>query len=1111
MFTLYKSLKFNLFVKSAFKVILNEPLLNPLTKEIFIVNNKETEQWIKIFIAKKYKVCTNIKFFKLKHFILNILKQNTPKLYSKSEFSKYSIMWKIINIPDIQHLLTKIVSKNNTYSTLFKIASSISNLFQLYLKYRPDYIKKWEQKSNIPKTRLKQKWQQIIWMRIIKYTKDANKPILHFSNLLYDSIKKMQRNNFINTKLPVRIFIFNITPITPQYAIFLKSISKYCSVHFFYATASYNDKQMFSTSFIKFKQTQEISNNQLLSLLHSKNKNIIYHEIENFQKNTKFQSYWITYEYEQMLFLSLIKDKTINLNFKIKQNSLLQYLQNKILNLHSIQKKNNEQENNKILILKTDKSLSIHSCHTLIREIEVLHNNLLNILNDNNDILFQDVLVISKNLDTYIPYINQIFNSASSKNFIPFSINYKNIKNIEFYKTILELIDLPNIELNINKITNLLNIPTLLKKVQINEQEIPILLQIINQTEIQWENDNILSNDWLSNDITKCWEHGLQRIFLGQIINNIDYKFWENIVPYNEFSTLYYNIFNKLISLISLLNKWKKILSKPKFLSHWDITFKKLLNDFFTDHEQKQPEAKLIIKKWTEIIHSGMQEKYTKKISITLLKNELCNSVSYISQSNYLFSGKITFCNNFTLTNIPFKIIYLIGLNDNISSNTHESFDIYNLLKLHPRAYDPCDEINHKNLLLKTLLSAKKFFYISHQIVSNNYKKLNNIPIAIDKIIKYITQYFYIKNKNKDNFNDNLKDIKSHIYHNYTFYAHEKRNFLEKLNYPNFNTTIWKMATLINNSHKEFIKKLPSIKNQTINYNTLILFWKNPIQTFFHVRLNIQLNTTKNKHMHQNKHFINKLDQYKMNKTLLKFFLYKQNTNQLFQYYKNIGIIPNNNIGNIIWEYTKKLITPLYDQIMKIKKILNNSKFCINVKNKCMLHGQLKNINSSGGLLRWKATKLSFQDIISCWLEHLLYCSLYKKHNSILIGTNHQIITFYKLENKTAKYYLKKYISGYFDGMEQPILLTKSGINWINAIYDKKNNKFYTNTNKNLNAYKIFLNTWNGNNWITGEKDDPYIQKMIVYLTKKNIQKIYKTTKKWLTPILKNISYSKYH
>lgn len=1110
MFILYKSIEFDLLIKKAYDIILNKPLSNPLNQEIFIVSNKDTKQWIKVFIANTYKITCNIKFLKLKNFIFKIFNSIIPNNNSQLEFSQSSITWKIINNPDIINLIQQIILKTNDQNNIFYIASLISNLFQAYLIYRPDKINAWT-KNKTEKKNLKKYWQQIIWQKIIKYTK-TKKKTWHFSNLLFTTIKKIQKKFFNRNFLPTRIFIFETKPINLAYMLLLKSISKHCFVYFFYVTPKYEEKKIFFNTELNYKKIQqEIKKHTLLSFFYSKKNNTLFNKIisDINEKNFTSQSFWNIYEYEKILLLKFIKDKSINLISKQKSPCLLNMLKKKILKHNCCFKIKNQKQHKKVLISNKDNSFSIHACYNIIKEIEILHDNLLNILNKNRNILFQDILVISKNLDKYVPYINYIFTSVIPKNYIPFCITHNTPKNSILFNIFLQLINLPNIPIDINHVTDFLNILHYLKKTKLHDKEISILLEIINKTKLKWENDNILSNYSFSEYTIKYWEHGIKRIFLGKVINNQDYESWNKIIAFDEINTSYYEIFNKLISLIFFLDKWKKILSKPKFLSKWKITFKYFFNDFFTQEQQENSELKFIIKKLKKIINGGIKEKYPKKISINLFKNEITHMYTYTANVNNLFSGKITFSHNFSLINIPFKVIYILGMDDSFTSEKYNSLEIYNLINIHPRICDPSYEKKYLHLFLKTLLSSKKFFYISYNQNSQDKNKSNDPSFIIKVLLEYITKKFFIIKKH--NQEKSFENIKSHIYHIHTQDSYNKKILLKKTHYPTLNNIRLTFITDIPNVNKKFIYNLSSIKNTTINKNTLISFWKNPIQTFFNKRLNVKLNHIyKQTELQYHSPYI-KSHQYEINKNILNFLINKKKTSKLFKYYQNIGIIPNNNIGEIFWEKKIQLITPLFKKILRIKKTLKTIDFNIIINKKYKLIGTLKNINSTEGLLYWTANTTRFEDIISVWLKHLIYCSLYENKNTLLIGLDNKIIKFSKLKKTQSEKYLQKYIYGYFQGMKKPIYLTNSGINWIKKNYTHINKKKNTNKQNILINNKIICETWNGNNWFQGEKKNLYVRKIITELNQKNIFNICKTAKKWIIPILKNISYSKYN
>ncbi|XBC38597.1 MAG: exodeoxyribonuclease V subunit gamma [Buchnera aphidicola (Melaphis rhois)] len=354
MLILYKSYNLNLLVEKACSIFITNPLSNPLENEIFITPNKQTDHWIKIFIAKKYSIISNIKFLRLNKFFWKIFQRINTNCYSNIEFEKYYLTWKIMNIKDIKNL-TNIISKNKLKSEeLFEIASFLSKCFEKYLLYRPDWIQTWENNPKYHKnTDPLVKSYELLWTTIISNMKNKNQITWNHSNLLFllqDVIthKKLNINQF-----PSRIFIFGNVFLTPYNIIMLNSISKLCSIHFFYVTPYQNEKQMLLNQ-IKLKKHK-------LTMI-KKNISYFFNETEKYKQfldntinkknNINDTLLWNKYRYEQYLLLSLINKKEINI-FNIKKPiCLLQKIQRNIIKTNFYKIWNN---NKKKIMIKIKK------------------------------------------------------------------------------------------------------------------------------------------------------------------------------------------------------------------------------------------------------------------------------------------------------------------------------------------------------------------------------------------------------------------------------------------------------------------------------------------------------------------------------------------------------------------------------------------------------------------------------------------------------------------------------------------------------------------------------------------------------------------------------------
>src|SRR5207245_4583187 len=74
-------------------------------------------------------------------------------------------------------------------------------------------------------------------------------------------------------------------------------------------------------------------------------------------------------------------------------------------------------------IAPTDRSLQIHSCHSEVRELEVLHDHLLDLFQHDPALKPKDVIVMMPDVSIYAPFIDAVFGvPGNPKHKIPYSI-----------------------------------------------------------------------------------------------------------------------------------------------------------------------------------------------------------------------------------------------------------------------------------------------------------------------------------------------------------------------------------------------------------------------------------------------------------------------------------------------------------------------------------------------------------------------------------------------------------------------------------------------------------------------------------------------------------------
>ena len=69
-----------------------------------------------------------------------------------------------------------------------------------------------------------------------------------------------------------------------------------------------------------------------------------------------------------------------------------------------------------------DRSLEVHVCHSLTRELEVLQDHLLGLFADQSGLQPSHILVVTPDLEAAGPLIDAVFGTAPKERFIPYTV-----------------------------------------------------------------------------------------------------------------------------------------------------------------------------------------------------------------------------------------------------------------------------------------------------------------------------------------------------------------------------------------------------------------------------------------------------------------------------------------------------------------------------------------------------------------------------------------------------------------------------------------------------------------------------------------------------------------
>lgn len=1132
MFTVYHSNHPEYFKNLLISIMSDQLLSDPMQSEIIIIENKILSEWIQIELAKYFGISANIIFLDLISFIKKISYKFLPNNFVINDFNCSVIYWKFMEIlPKICLKKNFSIIKDYLHNDIHQrkcgqLSEKLVKLFIKYLIYRPDWLNSWQSNKIVHDiTDIHQLWQSELWCMLLKHLKYND--IFIYENINYlqnckNFFKNIQKIN--NDFLPNRIFIFGITSIPSIYWEILYFLSYHIDIYLWFISPynKFNYNKFVQQNLLnlnlshKYTTFNVINVSRSLFAIELNNDAIISNTIRDSSITYKLKNILLDFcgfIGENTLF-SLSKFRNL-LEKKIfvipKENSLLQILQKNILEFqeHIVIDENTcgieTLQNHKRYVLRLeDKSVTVHVCYNIYREIEILHDNLLLMLQDNPLLLQQGVIVMAPNICNYTAAIKVVFNNIYNRN-LPFIIS--NNYDTHTHPIILNFLNILNISYNrctSEEILSFLKLSLIADKFNITEEAVKLLHQWTIESGIRWGLDDVtLSNLNLPITRQNTWYFGLTRMLLGYAIHD-EFSVWENICSYDGIHAEHISIIAQLGDFLKILRKWRDRFNQSYTLIEWMPYINEIIDDFFycsNTNVEANKILSLLKNYWKNILEPGIKSGYSEVINIIVLRDKLYR-ILHKKRIRYKFlPNVINFCDITPICCIPCKVVCFLGMNEDIFPRNNIPLD-FDLLEKNPYYND--NNVYYKDCysFLLAFLLAQERLYIS--FIGNliyDHTTINGASVLIQILFKYISQYFYlIEDKNLDIYT-NIDRICNHLCYKYNQFAFASENFIANSKIQSF-ANEWISSTHVdinidNVSYINFITPLPHLVRNTISFYDLYNFYRHPIKTWFYQRLGVYFHQNMYKLCDNNSESfsINALNRFNLNTKLVNCFIHNDNVNDLYNSICASGVLPYGAFGELYWQKQSSKMIILATQI---KAFYLSKKFNLDIAlvfDNILLTGQLTMVQDNG-LVRWKSAYLSMKDGLLLWLEHLVYCALGGTGDSRLFGIN-DMWHFPNLSKFQAKEFLFLLISGYLKGINVPLLLLyRSGAAWMNQVFDW-NTKIIS---MELSFQKIarckLINAWQGIKYslIKGEYYDPYLRILMPYdLSEENIENIAKT------------------
>ena len=1058
--TVYTSNHMEILARQLARIV-REPLPSPLVPEIIVVQSRGMERWVSMEIAAHNGICANCSFLFPNLFLHEIVKKIIPDLPEDSHFDPVAMTFKIMNVlqssidlPGYESLKRYMAHDKNGMKR-FQISQKIANLFDQYLVFRPEMIFGWE-KGN------QDHWQAQLWRKISSGTKN-----LHRARMRKTLLQKIQKQPHEIENLPHRISIFGISYLPPFHLEVFIEISRRSQVNLFLM----NPCREYWGEIVSPRQIKEIRKKYIISTGGTEE---LYLEEGNrllASMGTLGRNFFSTISGMDCRMFEQFKDPDEHHMLSKIQWDILNLKDRGVSRLDSVPEREPGDMSfpspyTDTLQQDVDTSIQIHSCHSPMREIEVLHDNLLAMFEEDPDLLPKDIVVMAPDIESYAPFIQAVFDAQTDKALgIPFTIADRGLRTeSRIIQGFMSILDLKGSRLGTTRVMAVLESEGIKEKFGLTESDIEIIERWIKETNIRWGMDADFRRKFgLPGFSENTWKAGIQRLLLGYAMPGLDRKMFSGILPYDPIEGGDVKILGKFLNFLDRIFTCMGFLETPRTLSDWHGKLVEILEDFFAPDEDSEREIQVLRRILDEMLRAEKLSGFDGPIQIEVVKSFLENLLEGVNFGTGFISSGVTFCAMLPMRSIPFKVVCLVGMNMDAFPRESKTLS-FDLMAKNPRIGDRSRRNDDKYLFLEAIISARNKLYISYvgQSIRDNTRIAPSVLVS--ELLDYIKEGCGLSEGQIITWHRLQAFSPEYFKTGGKLFSYSKENFA---------------ASRSRYEHKDIPSLIsgklsdPSQEWKHLDIKDLSVFFSNPAKFLLEKRLGVYLHETDHGYDERENFNLGHLEKYMIEQEMVLHRLSGSELNDFFHVKKASGQLPHGNVGKLVYNEmsldAEDFVREIEDHITGRR--LDDHTIDINISD-FNLWGRLADVYEQG-LIQIRYVKSKPKYLLNTWVNHVILCVLVEGKTPVksLLLSKDAAWEFAPVSNGND--ILNDLLNLFWKGMSEPLhFFPESSFEYARRLLLK-----HQSPSDALNAAR---NKWTGNDFARGECQDPYFERCFV-------------------------------
>ena len=755
--------------------------LQPLENEVMLVQSNGIAQWLKMALARPVDagglgISAAVDVQLPGRFLWQAYRAalGDDAVPTTSPFDKSRLVWRLLRLLP-QHLgedsftpLRNLLGDAADWRRRHRLAMQVADQFDQYQVFRADWLEDWEHRNDVLRDALRnrvselppeQRWQPRLWRLLLDDVPQAQRDS-HRAAVHRRFMHQMQSLTSQPESLPRRIVVFGITSLPQQTLEALTALAKYSQVLLLvtnpcrhYWADIIEDRELLMAEQRRHAgkaglppepryEDLHLHANPLLAAWGKQGRDFI-RQLDAFDQPERYRQHFASIK------------RSIDLFRDVGTDTLLHQVQQAVLDLDPAPADPSRRK----AMRKNDRSLRFHIAHSPQREVEILHDQLLDLFEraarSGKPLAPRDIMVMVPDIRTYAPHVQAVFGriAPDDPRFLPYSVADQPGRGTSPLLVALEqLLRLNESRFTASEILDLLDVPALRRRFDIAEDDLVVLRRWITESGIRWGLDGKQKQTLdLPDDEQNSWRFGLRRMLLGYATGDGDAI--DDIAPYAEVGGLEATLLGQLHQLIDTLERYWRSFTPPATPAQWSERLRYLLRDFFDTRNDDADTLRIdrledALDTWLDACNEAQ---FTQPIPVSIVAEDWLQAVDQNHLSQRFMGGAVNFGTLLPMRAIPFRVVCLLGMNDGAYPRriSPPDFDLMARAGQH-RPGDRSRRDDDRYMFLEALLSARDVMHISW--VGHSMRDNSELPpsVLVGQLRDYLANGWHVSSDGDD-------------------------------------------------------------------------------------------------------------------------------------------------------------------------------------------------------------------------------------------------------------------------------------------------------------------------------------------------------------------------